>query len=58
MSAKQPFMAGKAGARKRVREAMQADREWDKQHGVKQGSPQDRAIDAAVRRDAERGDRR
>ncbi len=40
---------------KRVFEAMLADKVWDKKHNVKQGSPQDKAIDASVRRQARKG---
>ncbi len=41
--------------KKRVIEAMAADRAWDKAHGVKQGSPQDKAIDAMVKKRAQKG---
>ncbi len=45
----------RSARQKRVTEAMQADRIWDKKHHVKQGSPQDKAIDAAVRKAARKG---
>lgn len=47
-------VASKA-AKKRVDEAMKADRAWDAKHGIKQGSFADKAIDAAVRRRARKG---
>ncbi len=43
--------------KKRVAEAMAADRVWDKHHGVVQGSARDRAIDARVKSKAMKGPR-
>lgn len=39
----------------RVKRAIAADKRWDAAHRVRQGSFQDRAIDAAVRRRARKG---
>lgn len=47
--------APSSGKQKRVAEAMQADREWDKVHKIKEGSPQDKAIDAMVKKNAAKG---
>lgn len=45
----------RSGQQKRVREAMKADEEWDKRHGVRQGSPQDKILDAMVEKRARKG---
>lgn len=44
-----------SGKQKRVVEAMQADKVWDKIHKIKQGSPQDKILDAAVKKRAMKG---
>jgi hypothetical protein len=44
-----------SGKQKRVLEAMQADKVWDKIHKIKQGSPQDKILDAAVKKRAMKG---
>ena len=40
---------------KRIAEAMAADKVWDRKHNVKEGSPQDKILDAAVRARAAKG---
>lgn len=43
------------GKSKRLAEAMAADKVWDKKHGIKEGSPQDKILDAAVARRVKKG---
>jgi len=41
--------------KKRLAERMAADHVWDQKHGIKEGSPEDKRIDAKVRAKALKG---